>query len=273
VSKRGQLLLHGYTHQYDTTRNPVSGVTADDYEFFRVVFDENTNVVTYAPVPEDSAEWARARLTNALHELQSAELAAVGWETPHYAASPVDYAVFASMFSLTVQRVLYFSANGRSAGQFFPYVIERDVYGQKVIPENLGNVEPNRRSAADIVRAARKNRVVRDGWANAFFHPYLSLDELREIVRGVKALGYVYVPVAAPLAIGNFAVSRETISFSFLSETGNVYHIERAPAPEGSWTVAQSFIGTGATIDVRDSAPTGGGRFYRIRVEAMDHHH
>src|SRR5262249_39639561 len=111
-------------------------------------------------------------------------------------------------FRSPFQRVLYFdSTQTHSAGQFFPYVIEKDAYGQKIVPENLGNIDPDPwftyppRLPADLIRAARKNRVIRDGWVSAFFHPYLDLAYLRELVSGIKALGYTYVPLtdSAPL--------------------------------------------------------------------------
>src|SRR5206468_1776900 len=78
---------------------------------------------------------------------------------------------------------------------------ERDVYGQKIVPENLGNVNPfgsaitAPRLPADILRAARKNRVLHDAWASAFFHPYLDISYLDELVSGLKDLGYVFVPL------------------------------------------------------------------------------
>src|SRR5262249_25849552 len=153
----------------------------DDYEFFRVTVDAQTNVVTFAPVPEDSAAWVHERLNASANEFTVAGLNPVAWETPHYTASALDYAIFATNFPLTIQRVLYSDAAGHSAGQFFPYTIETDVYGQRIIPENLGNVSPvgsllyPPRLPSDIIRAARKNLVIRDGWASAFFHPYLDL--------------------------------------------------------------------------------------------------
>jgi hypothetical protein len=48
---------------------------------------------------------------------------------------------------------------------------------------------------ADILRTARKNRVLRDAWASAFFHPYLDISYLDELVSGLKGLGYVFVPL------------------------------------------------------------------------------
>src|SRR5206468_4141178 len=104
--------------------------------------EERTNIVTYMPIPEDSLSWVRARLNAGAQEFAAAGLEVAAWETPHYAASALDYSVFATNFPLTFQRVLYFDAAGHVAGQFFPYSIERDVYGQKLMPENLGNVDP-----------------------------------------------------------------------------------------------------------------------------------
>ena len=203
----GQLVMHGCTHQYSNVINPYTGVSADDYEFFRVQVDAQGQMVEYEPVPEDSSLWASNRVQTGLLEFSGAGLRPVAWETPHYTASALDYAVFAQLFPLTLQRVVYFESSNHSAGQFFPYPIERDVYGQRIVPENLGNVEPVSwngfpiRLPQDVVRAARKNRVIRDAWASAYFHPYLDLQYLREMVEGIKEQGYDFVRVADPPVI------------------------------------------------------------------------
>jgi len=221
IAKGGQIVLHGYTHQYDTVPNPYNGVSGDDYEFFRVTLDGAGNLDEFRPLAEDSRKWAHARVTSGLRELSQSGFKAAGWVTPHYAASALDYEVFGARFPLTIQRALYFDNTGsvsgkprqptvRSsessddlhlAGQFFPYIIHNDIYGQKIVPENLGNVDPTlvndspARSASDMIRIARKNKVVRDGWASGFYHPFLGIEALRELVRGVKAEGYTYVPL------------------------------------------------------------------------------
>ena len=201
MGRGGQIALHGYTHQYRSMPNPFSALSGDDYEFYRVTVDAQTNVVTFRPVPEDSVSWVQSRLDAARLQLAQAGLSAVAWVTPHYAASPLDYRVFATNFPLTIQRVLYSDEDGHTTGQFFPYVIHRDIYGQCVLPENLGNVHPGGwlhftpRSVDDLLRAARKNRAVRDGWASAFFHPFLDPEDLRRLVRGIRDLGYTFVPL------------------------------------------------------------------------------
>ena len=45
----------------------------------------------------------------------------------------------------------------------------------------------------DLVRFARENRVVRDGFASFFFHPFFDVSVLEEIVRGVQGEGYTFV--------------------------------------------------------------------------------
>jgi uncharacterized protein YdaL len=45
-ARGGEIVMHGYTHQYGTMKNPHTGVSGDDYEFW--------NIVDNTPVPEDS---------------------------------------------------------------------------------------------------------------------------------------------------------------------------------------------------------------------------
>ena len=206
-TRGGQPILHGYTHQYDTTPNPYNGRSGDDSEFFLSAWDEVLGeTLLLSPVPEDSVAWVNDRIDRGLAELSAAGITPIAWETPHYVASALDYVEFGNRFSLTSGRVLYSSSLGPNfAGQFFPYVIERDIYGQKIMPENLGNVELEpfydypAHFPVDIVRAAQKNLVVRDSWAAAYFHPGLDLSYLAQIIDGVTALGYTYS--AAPTVI------------------------------------------------------------------------
>ena len=89
-------------------------------------------------------------------------------------------------------------AHAQPASQFFPYAV-RDVYGRKVLPENLGGITPERwrgnkaRLPVDILDAARAQLVVRDNVAGFFFHPFLDLGLLRKTVEGLQRLGYRFV--------------------------------------------------------------------------------
>jgi uncharacterized protein YdaL len=203
----GTLIAHGYSHGYPGGKNPY-GVSAEDFEFWRSHIDASNRVVLDGPVPEDSPAWASDRLAAA-----RAEWAAVGlpapdiFEFPHYLASADDYRAISAAVAARYERANYFSGllTGATidpkvyASQFFPYPV-RDVYGAAVIPETLGNVatqgfnqnEP--RSPQQILDSARRQLVVRDGVASFFYHPFLGLAYLPQLVDGIQALGYRFAP-------------------------------------------------------------------------------
>ncbi|MEV5378772.1 polysaccharide deacetylase family protein [Streptomyces nondiastaticus] len=201
------LMNHGYTHQYGTANNPYNGVTGDDFEFFRAHVDSANNVVLDGPPAEDSTLWAQTRVTQALAGFAAAGLPKPAlWTTPHYAASATDYRVLGQNYSARLERSLYFAGtltggtpdNSRYIGQFFPYAV-KDVYGTTVLPENIGNYEPEAynnhppRLPADLIASAKANLAVRDGVASFFYHPYYPLAPLQQTIEGIKALGYTFV--------------------------------------------------------------------------------
>ncbi|MFM2083135.1 MAG: hypothetical protein RL380_1826, partial [Verrucomicrobiota bacterium] len=203
----GQFIMHGFTHQYDAIANPSTGVSADDFEFWRELFYPNSiEKEHYEPVPEDSYAWVSNRLFLGVKEMTDAGIPPLAWEPPHYAASELDYRIFSTNFNLTMMRALYFAddydpTNRHIAGQFFPYPIAQDIHGNRIIGENVGNYEPDPlppsvgRTSAQIVNAARKNLVIRDGTANAFFHGFYEHTNLHIMIDGIKALGYTYIPL------------------------------------------------------------------------------
>jgi uncharacterized protein YdaL len=213
-SKGGLLVMHGYTHQYAAVPNPYDGVSGDDFEFFLSHIDADDYVRYDGPVPEDSIAWASSRIDAAYAEFAAAGLTRpTVFEFPHYAGSATDYAVVASKIGPRYDRGLYFPgvlSGGpvdytRLVGQFFPYAV-RDVYGSAVVPENLGNVSLDwynhnpPRFPADILASAHRNLVVRDGVASFFFHPYLDLTYLRQIVEGMQSMGYTFVTAGAAVS-------------------------------------------------------------------------
>jgi hypothetical protein len=137
-------------------------------------------------------------------------MAAVGlpapgmFEYPHYAGSPANSRAIAEILPIAYHRGLYFPGNltgeedlTRPFEQIVPYVV-KDVYGWTVIPENIAFYDPwtpppRQRLGPELVANARANRVVRDGLASFFFHPWFEVGILEDIVRGIQAEGYVFV--------------------------------------------------------------------------------
>lgn len=214
IARGGTLLMHGYTHQFSNVQNPYNGVSGDDFEFYAAHVDAADRVVYDGPVPGDSEAWARSRVAASGTQFLLAGLPQpTMFEFPHYAGSVADYKAVASRFATRYDRGVYFPGSlsgttpdySRVVGQFFPYAV-RDVYGSAVVPENIGNVEPESynthpaRLPADLIASARRNLVVRDGVASFFYHPYLGIQYLKQVVDGVTGLGYTFVPAAATLA-------------------------------------------------------------------------
>jgi uncharacterized protein YdaL len=212
LRKRGGVLVgHGYTHQWDGGENPYNGVSGDDVEFYRATETPGGRVHYAGPVPGDSLSWSDRRIAYMEREFQAAGLALPRiFEFPHYAASPSAYRAAARRYAVRWERSLYFGGllrGGRAdtthvASQAFPFVV-RDVYGSKVLPENLGSIEPQpwhsypARRPADIIEAAKANLVVRDGFASFFFHPFLDVRYLKRTVAGIEKLGYTFVSPAS----------------------------------------------------------------------------
>jgi uncharacterized protein YdaL len=207
----GVMVMHGFTHQWDPAINPYTRVTGDDDEFFRVTENADQTLNYVGPVPKDSLAWAGGRMDSAKADFQRARLAAPRiFEVPHYAGSVNTYRAAATRFDARWERALYFPGLLRGTapdytrifGQLFPYAV-RDVYGTRVFPENLGNIEPEAfhifppRLPADIIAAADKNLVVRDGVAGFYFHCLFDLQYLKDTVDGLRSLGYSFVSPSA----------------------------------------------------------------------------
>jgi uncharacterized protein YdaL len=230
-----ELVMHGTTHQYGAQANPYNGVSGDDFEFW--------DAVAEAPVALDSYAWFADTVQDGLAEMAQRNWTPVAFEVPHYRASVADYLYLNDFFDVTYQRAVYQDyevelwgnvytqnaiweddqsvqdwnaanitvAGDLWGGQFYPYVIEKDVFGHKVLPENLGNIEPAEfalapqyvRTVPDLLTNAEKNLVNRCGFASFFFHPYLiqfpnipnagGQQALRDIVNGIEAMGYTFV--------------------------------------------------------------------------------
>jgi uncharacterized protein YdaL len=210
LSRGGAIVQHGTTHQFERMANPNFAISGDDFEFWDIV-----NMRPIAALESDKALAERLEQGRAL--MTRMGLAPFAFEAPHYRASPRAYRTIAKLYPATYQRVAYYSHDdGRlndtdaraeaTDGQFFPYAVRRDVYGQRVIPENLGNLQYAApvQSADDLLRNADYAKTVRGGFASFFFHPFFlegaeadkAMRDLDRIVTGLQQRGFRFV--AAP---------------------------------------------------------------------------
>ena len=259
---RGTFIMHGVTHQNGLSRNPFTGATGDDFEFW----DRNKNT----PIDQDNVPYILNRLEDGLQLFDLVGQRPAAWTAPHYQASPLAYSIFGQVFSWSVGRMIYapfqlwprerlpenftmdrsgpvgraerqnylgdmkvsFDQSRPPSGQFYPYEIYGDEYGQRVIPENVGNVQAfmneqvfRTRSVDEIITDLRRNRVIRDTWGSFFIHPFCvnsAVDEgigafpgdVKEIERLIKTtddLGYEFIDLTAWIKQHTEPIRKKTI--------------------------------------------------------------
>jgi uncharacterized protein YdaL/uncharacterized lipoprotein YddW (UPF0748 family) len=178
VSRGGTVVLHGCTHQY-------RGQSTIDYEFW----DGFSN----QPLFEDSEVYVEERVDKAINECFKNELYPLVWETPHYAATQMDYRTINRFFSTCYERRQTVDILG--SDQLLPFFIPARAGKAIMIPENLGYVPLDNPSPETIVLNARNNLIVRDGFASFFFHPFVPLENLKQLISGIRDLGYTFANI------------------------------------------------------------------------------
>jgi len=175
IARGGTPIMHGITHQ-------VHGLSGDEYEFW----DELSN----KPVGGDSAEFVMRRLRMGFAECFNNGIYPVAFEVPHYGASDIDYRTLAQVFSLFYDRPMVVPDD--TTAQMVPYPVV-DQYGRHIVPESLGYLPEDDPDPLKLVQYARSLRVVRDGVASFYFHPFLKQKLLEQVVQGISALGYHFI--------------------------------------------------------------------------------
>ena len=217
----GTLIQHGTTHQFGALDNPYDSSTASDFEFFRAqctatatppyeieACEQDSWVRLTGPVSRDSVSDHEERLRVGRQVMIDAGLGApVVFAVPHYAASPNAREAMSALYPSQYGRMQYVAGvvSGEQFDelhtftQFFPYRVH-DIYGSTVLPENLGNVTEEMQNNHDprppsfLVENARINLALRESTASFFFHPFLDIELLDEVVTGIEELGYTFVP-------------------------------------------------------------------------------
>lgn len=235
----GSILYHGDTHQLDAVKNP-TGVSAFDFEFW----DSEKK----QPLPQDSPSFVLDRVEKGFSLMKSVGIKPAAWITPHYAASPADNVMFGQLFLWTAGRVIYYpnqwtqkvqlpvvltmdlfgtTANGQRlryfsdlrvdynpannpGSQYFPYEIYGDVFGQRILPENVGYLslrdakDSTTESVDDLIKILKRNLVIRDAWGSFFIHPVVvgnnpgsfNSGEFERLFQAATSLNYEFINVA-----------------------------------------------------------------------------
>ena len=222
--------MHGITHQ-------VHGLSGDEYEFW----DELGN----KPVGGDSAEFVMRRLRMGFAECFANDIYPVAFEVPHYGASEIDYRTLGQVFSLFYDRPMVVPDD--TTAQMVPYPVV-DQYGRHIVPETLGYLPEDDPDPLKLVQYARTMRVVRDGIASFYFHPFLKQKLLEQVVQGISDFG---LPLHFPAGIRRPGRLPRPVCRS--------YHLRPHPA------VAQGRVLAPATLQCRRTS--GENRFVGNAIE------
>ena len=241
-------IYHGVTHQYGQHLNPFNGMSGDDFEFW--------DRVNNTAIEKDNVPFVQSRLEDGLQLFELAGIRPVAWLSPHYQASPLCYNLFGQLFTWNAGRATYFpyiksqampvpesltmdrvasSGRGERArytadlsvkydasqlpnGQFYPYEIFGDSYGQRIIPENVGNVQSFMNEQVfkvltvdGMIANMKRNRVLRDSWASFFIHPFTleshaneglgafpgDVREVERLIAATREYGYEFIDLSA----------------------------------------------------------------------------
>jgi uncharacterized protein YdaL len=248
-TRKAVMIWHGSTHQLGQLRNPFSAVSGDDFEFWDAkhgsilaqdssdfaldrletgyydlqkadIFPQFWLTPHYQASPIDylvfahTIPWNVGRIIYFNHTVEKPKTA-IADEELWFNRQNVGPAT-------TQKRRDYFRQfkvkinDSHWSGQIFPYEIYGDVYGQRLIPEDLGNSQPTAnefvvqpRTTEQMLADAKRNLVLRDAWGSFFYHPQLlsvqadggegrfpgDATELLKLIQGMKALGYKFISI------------------------------------------------------------------------------
>lgn len=167
----GTILLHGYTHQIH------KDMPGEGFEFWD---GEND-----CPLDVDMEKWVDERINAGIDECVEQGIFPLGFEAPHYAVSNEGYINLKKYFS-TIVGHLQTSDKGFTT-TIYPYRLFNSPIYNQLIPENLDYVDPDDTLYKQhILEELDKVSIVRDYTAGFFFHPYLDIALLKEIIPEIK---------------------------------------------------------------------------------------
>lgn len=176
--KGGSVVLHGYTHQ--GFERETSG---EGFEFWNGIED--------APLDADMEAYVFDKVNAGLSSCIRNGIYPLGFESPHYAMDIRGYREIKKYFSTYVGQVQ--ENDIRFGTTEYPYRIYDTERVNKLLPENLGYVDPENPFALDeIFENYDKVDVVRGSMKGVFFHSYLDASYLRGIVEGLERRGAVF---------------------------------------------------------------------------------
>ncbi|WP_162287877.1 polysaccharide deacetylase family protein [Indiicoccus explosivorum] len=236
MQKNGaSLILHGYRHQYRDTE------TGEGYEYWdseydrpiyqskgervlqRADFSSQTDYEAFLKEAKEFEEsYIAGTVEKGVSEMAALGLYPVAFEAPHYAMSRNGYKVLSEYFTTIVGEIQISDETGAGLSVSLFDSRPAKLNGMRVIPETLGYMKAGDTHAPKRIKEkAAYVSTFSDSYLAFFYHPYLGLDGLKDIMEGMqKYRDYEWIDLKAE----NHRVKTDGITITAAS--GNL-HIER----------------------------------------------
>ncbi|MGE6632077.1 DUF2334 domain-containing protein [Bacillus sp. NPDC077027] len=202
----GTVILHGHSHSYRNSETGeglefwdakldqpiISSDTQDAKEKLanQSAFPSEQAYQTYLKsYQENEVAYTEQKLTEGIELLVDQGLYPLAFEAPHYAMSQLGYQVTSRYFSSLFGQVQLTDDTWKTMSAP-PYVsTPASLHGMTLYPEQLGYVDP---TAADPIGQAEQAisamQHIQDQIAGAFYHTYLGLEYLPDLISQMESL-------------------------------------------------------------------------------------
>ncbi|BEP27785.1 DUF2334 domain-containing protein [Helicovermis profundi] len=200
----GRVILHGFKHTFHKRFTTGEGYELWDGYLSRPL---DVNIKTYV----------NKLVSKGLNVCYKNGLYPIAFEAPHYAASQDAYKELSKYFTTIVGQIQ--TSDYHFTTLTFPYETTNISQAKFVIPENLEYYNPNNNNPLrSIEKKLNELSMMRSYTAGVFFHPYLTIDELKATVNLIESKGLKFKD---PLE-NNFSVKTKDLSITFKNHTPKI---------------------------------------------------
>lgn len=223
------IVMHGYMHQYRNTEtgegfefwdvknnSPIFGPPDEEITLKkRYEFATQTEYEAYRTSIRDyEASYIRTRVEAGIRELTELGLVPVGFVAPHYTISQQGYEIVSQYFSYILGQVQLGDSDWKRMGTA-PFITKPAfLHGMTLLPENVGYYDPSSLTPIEDINGKRKQmRFVRDGMLGMFYHPYLGVEHLKEMIaytETIPDLSWIDLRRMSGVKINDSRITRES---------------------------------------------------------------
>ncbi len=198
----GSIVMHGYTHQFYDSE------TGEGFEFWDVKTDQPIRQSNHEKpkTKEDfqstedynkyvengkafEEKYTKDHIEKGITELVEAKLYPVAFEAPHYTMSQKGYEILSQYFSTYVGQLQLNDTTWKSMHSPAYISTPSFLHGMKLIPETVGFIEEDKPQAiAKMKERAVSIEKLSDGIIGAFYHPYLGVTPLKEVLKELESI-------------------------------------------------------------------------------------